>query len=132
MVADEGPAYGVALLAAVGDGAFKNITEACRTCVETAGETKPNSNARRRYDEGFPVYQGLYASLKADFQAIAALPSRDGTCPAGFIYYRGFVHHREHRGHREILKSSSGAHSDDVTTLLIKFYGIDWDTTSFR
>jgi xylulokinase len=73
MVADEGPAYGVALLAAVGDGAFKNIQEACSACVRTAGETKPSPSARKFYDRAFPIYQDLYASLRNNFERIAAL-----------------------------------------------------------
>jgi xylulokinase len=73
MVADEGPAYGVALLAAVGDGAYKNIQEACTTCVRTAGETKPSAMARKFYNRAFPIYQDLYGSLRNDFERIAAL-----------------------------------------------------------
>jgi xylulokinase len=73
MVADEGPAYGVALLAAVGDGAYKSIEEACKATVETASETKPQSQSVQYYDRAFPIYQGLYRSLKEDFKKIAAL-----------------------------------------------------------
>ena len=70
---EEGPAYGVALLAAVGAGAFKNIEEACDATVKTTSETKTNAAARKQYDGAFPVYQHLYRSLRADFQAIAKL-----------------------------------------------------------
>ena len=47
MAADEGPAYGVALLAAVGAGEFKDIAEACDATVKTIGQTKPAAAARR-------------------------------------------------------------------------------------
>jgi len=67
MAADEGAAYGVALLAAVGAGNFKNITEACKATVETAKLAKPNAKARKVYNQGFPVFQGLYAALKGEF-----------------------------------------------------------------
>ncbi|MDR1270602.1 MAG: xylulokinase, partial [Planctomycetaceae bacterium] len=40
---EEGPAFGVALLAAVGAGAFKNIQEACKTVIKVVKETKPNT-----------------------------------------------------------------------------------------
>jgi xylulokinase len=73
MVADEGPAYGVALLAAVGAGEFASIEEACDATVKTKGQTKPNTAARRCYDRGFPVYQQLYQSLREDFRNIAKL-----------------------------------------------------------
>ena len=73
MAADEGPGYGVALLAAVGAGEFKNVAEACEATVKTTGQTKPVAAARKVYDKGFPVYQGLYRSLYRDFAAIAKL-----------------------------------------------------------
>ena len=73
MAADEGPAYGVALLAAVGAGAFKNVGEACDATVQTTRETKPVAAARKKYDAAFPLYQRLYRSLKEDFRAIAEL-----------------------------------------------------------
>ncbi len=71
MAADEGPAYGVALLAAVGAGEYSNIAEACAATVKTRSQTKPNNAARKSYDKAFPIYQGLYRSLKKDFRAIA-------------------------------------------------------------
>jgi xylulokinase len=71
MKADEGPAFGVALLAAVGAGEFANIAEACEATVKTTGETKPAAAARRVYAKGFPIYQQLYRSLKDDFRKIS-------------------------------------------------------------
>jgi xylulokinase len=71
MAADEGPAYGVALLAAVGGGEFKDVVEACEATVKTAKQTKPATAARKVYDNGFPVYQQLYRSLRDDFKKIA-------------------------------------------------------------
>ncbi|MHB8736958.1 MAG: xylulokinase, partial [Terriglobales bacterium] len=71
--AEEGPGYGVALLAAVGAGAFKDIGEACRATVGVVKETLPVRAASKRYDQAFPIYRQLYRSLKNDFQSIAAL-----------------------------------------------------------
>jgi xylulokinase len=73
MAADEGPAYGVALLAAVGAGEFKDIGEACDATVKTTRQAKPAATARRYYDKGFPIYQQLYRSLREDFRAIAGI-----------------------------------------------------------
>jgi xylulokinase len=70
---EEGPGYGVALLAAVGCGAFKTIQEACRKTIRVEKETSPQKGAVKTYDRGFPVYQRLYQSLKGDFKAIAEL-----------------------------------------------------------
>jgi len=70
---EEGPAYGVALLAAVGAGAFKDISEACAATIRVVQETAPSRAATNYYDRAFPVYQQLYRSLSSDFKAIAAL-----------------------------------------------------------
>jgi len=70
---EEGPAYGVALLAAVGAGAFKNIAEACAATIRVVKETGVNRAAKAHYDRAFPEYQQLYRSLKDDFKRIAAL-----------------------------------------------------------
>ena len=71
--AEQGPAYGVALLAAVGAGAFRNVEEACAATIRVVKETPVQRKAAAYYDRGFPLYQDLYRSLKADFKQIAAL-----------------------------------------------------------
>jgi xylulokinase len=71
--AEEGPAYGVALLAAVGAGAFKNVREACAATIRVVDSTPPRRAAVRTYDRAFPAYQQLYRSLRHDFRRIAAL-----------------------------------------------------------
>ncbi|MEZ6116107.1 MAG: xylulokinase [Pirellulaceae bacterium] len=68
--AEQGPAYGVALLAAVGAGEYKNIEEACAATIHTIDETAPKAAAKKRYDSAFPVYQQLYSSLKDDFKRL--------------------------------------------------------------
>ena len=72
MAADEGPAFGVALLAAVGCGEYKNIGEACAATVRTVDETKPDAKRRRFYTAAFDRYRGLYPALKPTFDAVAA------------------------------------------------------------
>jgi xylulokinase len=70
---EEGPAYGVALLAAVGAGVFKNVQEACKATIRVVKETSPGTAAKACYDRAFGIYQQLYRSLKDDFKRIAAL-----------------------------------------------------------
>lgn len=70
--AEQGPAYGVALLAAVGAGAFKDVAEACRATIRVVSETSPRRVDVKTYAAAFPQYQRLYRSLKDDFAAIAA------------------------------------------------------------
>ncbi|MCL2005958.1 MAG: xylulokinase [Planctomycetaceae bacterium] len=67
---EEGPAFGVALLAAVGAGEYKNIQEACKATIKIAKETKPNVKSQRVYNASMPIYQRLYCSLRGDFRAI--------------------------------------------------------------
>jgi xylulokinase len=76
--AEEGAAYGVALLAAVGAGAYKNIEEACNATIKVNKETRFNPEATKYYNSAFPLYQRLYQSLKGDFKQIAKLERERG------------------------------------------------------
>jgi len=71
--AEQGPAYGVALLAAVGAGAYKDIQEACAATIKVVQETPVDRKAKKTYDAGFPIYQQLYRSLRDDFKRISEL-----------------------------------------------------------
>lgn len=71
--AEQGPGYGVALLAAVGAGAYKSIEEACSATIKVVQDTPTNRKAKNAYDKAFPVFQQLYRSLQQDFKAISAL-----------------------------------------------------------
>jgi len=72
---EQGPAYGVALLAAVGDGAHRSITAACKATIEVTSETKPDAKARSTYNQFFPIYRSLYGSLRDSMHQLAALQS---------------------------------------------------------
>ena len=54
MAADEGPAYGVALLAAVGAGEFKDIAEACDATVKTEGTNETGRWRTALLRQSFP------------------------------------------------------------------------------
>lgn len=71
--AEQGPAYGVALLAAVGTGQYKNIEEACKATIEVVKKTPPKKSAVRTYNKLFPIYQMIYHNMKESFDAIAKL-----------------------------------------------------------
>lgn len=71
--AEQGPAFGVALLAAVGNGEFKNIEEACKATISVVEKVAPRKPAQKKYDAAFPVYQRLYQSLKDRFVDISRL-----------------------------------------------------------
>jgi xylulokinase len=70
---DEGAAYGVALLAAVGTGAYNNIEEACTATIDTVGTTETCATTKAAYDRAYPMYGKLYASLKDNFPEICEL-----------------------------------------------------------
>ena len=71
--ASEGPAYGVALLAAAGTGAYKSVAEACKATITVTDETKPDPKAKKIYNRMYPQFGKLYRSLKDDFAAIGQL-----------------------------------------------------------
>ena len=71
--ADQGPAYGAALLAAVGTGIFKDIRQACSQAISITRTIKPRPSARRLYAKYYRQYKRLYPALKEEFHNIAQL-----------------------------------------------------------
>lgn len=71
--AEEGPAYGVALLAAAGTGAYKNVVEACSATIRVVTSTKPEIRSRNAYKKAYPEYGKLYSSLAGNFESIAGI-----------------------------------------------------------
>lgn len=72
---EQGPAYGVALLAAVGDGAYKTIEAACTATIQVAEQTSPDRAAVKQYNRLFPVYHRLYGQLKESMSQLAEIQS---------------------------------------------------------
>jgi xylulokinase len=71
--AEEGPAYGAALLSAVGTGRFKHVREACKACIKITRTIKPTAKARKLYAAYYAQYRRLYPALKEEFPRIAGL-----------------------------------------------------------
>jgi xylulokinase len=67
----EGAAYGAALLTAVGAGTFSDVEEACRNTIQITGRTDPGPD-NARYETIYPLYRGLYPSLRPTFNAIGS------------------------------------------------------------
>jgi len=65
--ADEGPAFGAALLASVGAGAFSSVESACETAVRTKASTAPIAAHLARYIPAYQRFRALYPSLCEDF-----------------------------------------------------------------
>jgi xylulokinase len=68
----EGGAYGAALLAGVGAGAWSDVVSACRLCIKITGSTMPNEAHGEVYRKSYEVYRGLYPALKRSFQTLGA------------------------------------------------------------
>ncbi|MDW8052667.1 MAG: xylulokinase [Armatimonadota bacterium] len=62
--AEEGPAYGVALLAGVGVGVWRSVPEACAATVQIASHTTPNPAQAAVYESAYTRYRQLYPTLK--------------------------------------------------------------------
>jgi xylulokinase len=69
----EGAAYGAALLAACGEGAYKSVEEACRAVIQVTDQIEPGKDVLK-YDECYSSYHQLYPILK---QTFAELSSED-------------------------------------------------------
>jgi xylulokinase len=61
---EEGPAYGAALLAAVGAGAFPDLAAACRATLKRRPPQKPKATAHAAYEEPYRRFQALYPALR--------------------------------------------------------------------
>ncbi|MDB5073945.1 MAG: xylB, partial [Chloroflexi bacterium] len=70
--ADEGPAYGAGLLAAVGAGSFVSIEEAGER-IQPSGEIAPRDSAVAIYGKTAEVFANLYSALEPMFNARLAL-----------------------------------------------------------
>lgn len=71
--AEEGPAYGAALLAAAGTGKYKGVVEACTATIKIVTSTDPQAEAKRIYTKCYPMFGRLYKSLKGDFAELQRL-----------------------------------------------------------
>jgi xylulokinase len=68
MQADEGPAFGAALLAGVGAGVYQSTEEAAKNTVALGETCEPNSDNIEKYEEIYTLFKSLYQSLKGDYQ----------------------------------------------------------------
>ena len=63
--AEEGAAYGAALLAGVGAGVWKTVDAACDSVVRVATRTAPNDADRAALARQYERYRKLYPALRA-------------------------------------------------------------------
>lgn len=63
-VAEEGSAYGAALLGGVAAGAFASAGEAVAACVHASGLTEPDPEWAGAYEGGYARFRALYPALR--------------------------------------------------------------------
>ena len=73
VAADEGAAYGAALLAGVGAAVWPDVATACAATIQPGEITKPNADWQATYERLYPIYQSLYPALRSTFTALASL-----------------------------------------------------------
>ncbi|MAX24708.1 MAG: xylulokinase [Phycisphaeraceae bacterium] len=69
----EGPAYGVALLAGVGTGVWSSVKQACQQAISETEKRKPNRKTAKLYQQYHKQYRNLYAALEPMYEQIASL-----------------------------------------------------------
>jgi xylulokinase len=62
--AEEGAAYGAALLAGVGAGVWSTVDDACREVVRVKSRVEPNRDSSATLQEQFLKYRRIYPALK--------------------------------------------------------------------
>jgi len=62
--ADEGAAFGAALLGGVASGAFADASEAVAACVRVLDRTEPEAAWGTTYEEGYDRFRQLYPALR--------------------------------------------------------------------
>ncbi len=67
----ESSAFGAAILAAVGAGAYADVPTACANMVRRVSTIEPNPAEVSDYERLYPIFRDLYPALKDTFAALA-------------------------------------------------------------
>jgi len=70
---EEGPSAGAAIMAAVGAGHFKSVTEGCDTWLKVTRHIEPCAENVKIYDDYYQSYGQIYQDLKQTFARQAQL-----------------------------------------------------------
>ncbi len=76
MAAEEGAAYGAALLAGVGAGAWPTAETACDSVLKTAHRIQPNDADSARMQTMYGFYRSLYPALRPIFHGLSRASAR--------------------------------------------------------
>lgn len=67
---EDGPAYGAAILAAVGYGLFHTVDEACSAFIKVTDTICPNEARAALYDKKYMKYKQIYPCMKGLFREL--------------------------------------------------------------
>ena len=73
LASQEGSAYGAAILAMVGTGAYGSVPEACRAVIREVDSVTPRPHESQLYRRGHEVYRALYPSLQPIYSLMQGL-----------------------------------------------------------
>ena len=65
---EQGPAFGAAMLAMVGAGAYTSVQDAAAHIVQVRETVAPNSQTAQRYNEKYSRFRRLYPALRQAMQ----------------------------------------------------------------
>jgi xylulokinase len=65
VAAEEGAAYGAAILAAVGVKVWPSVDAACQAVVRVAGKTEPSSKDSPTMQKAYSAYRRMYPAMKS-------------------------------------------------------------------
>ena len=71
-VAEQGPAYGAALLAGVAGGVYADVAEASGVVAIEPGVVSPDPDTHRFYEECLALYRSLYGSTRETMHALGS------------------------------------------------------------
>ncbi|WP_196599901.1 xylulokinase [Pectinatus frisingensis] len=73
LYSEEGPALGVAILAGVGAGIFKDVVSACDQFIKTDSICNPIPQEHNYYEKGHALYKKIYVQLKNCYSELVNL-----------------------------------------------------------
>jgi xylulokinase len=65
--AEEGAAYGAALLAGVGSGLWSSVDEACESAVRVSAQITPNKADAATMDRQYATFRSIYPALRSSY-----------------------------------------------------------------
>lgn len=68
---EEGPAFGAAILAAVGCGKYESVEEACNELIQITSTVEQDPKIVEKYNKKYEVFHQIYPALKGIYQTMA-------------------------------------------------------------